>query len=214
MTKSFKWTIGVIGAFVFFVIISAFYSINQKKHEELTYNQEVGVVDSSGTTSYVKKVFSETDAAATLDFIQLTEVIIKNISEMHVSYNSDATIVTLIPKHIENRKFIPFNNWQSIKVIRTPDFNKWKIFMVEVFDSKGYEESKNTAFSICRNIWDKIDERVPTVIDELTARLEEYEKTGALSSTQHIRYGYLFSLDASHFKDGYPITCAIAYNEK
>jgi hypothetical protein len=40
MTKSFKWTIGVIGVFVLFVIISAFYSINQKESKKIN-NQVV-----------------------------------------------------------------------------------------------------------------------------------------------------------------------------
>ncbi|RKG41444.1 MULTISPECIES: hypothetical protein [Acinetobacter] len=40
MTKSFKWTIGVIGFFVLFVIISAFYSINQKESKKIN-NQVV-----------------------------------------------------------------------------------------------------------------------------------------------------------------------------
>lgn len=40
MTKSFKWTIGVIGIFVLFVIISAFYSINQKESKKIN-NQVV-----------------------------------------------------------------------------------------------------------------------------------------------------------------------------
>lgn len=39
MSKSFKWTIGIISAFVFFVIISAFYSINHRKNKESTGSQ-------------------------------------------------------------------------------------------------------------------------------------------------------------------------------
>jgi len=40
VSKSFKWTIGIISAFVLFVIISAFYSINSKNNKESMGSQD------------------------------------------------------------------------------------------------------------------------------------------------------------------------------
>ncbi|GEM_PF-2104824 len=180
--------------------------------------QEAPKVESTSTSeiiSYVKKNHTESDPAATLNFLQLTEISLKNLSVMQVFYNSDATEVKLVSKdHKVDEKFTPFNNWQSVKIIRKPDSDQWHNFLVEVFDVKGYEESKNTTFSICKKVWNKIDERVPTVIDELAMRLKEYEKAGQTLNTQHIQYGYVFNLDASHFKNGYPIVCSVSYDRK
>lgn len=164
---------------------------------------------------YVKKNYTESDLAARLDFVQLAQVTINDLSSLQATYNSNATEVKLLPHDVSRDvKFIPFNNWQTVKIIRKPDSEIWQNFLVEVFDKKSYEQSKTIAFDICKDVWSEIDERVPTVIDELAARINEYEKTGSVAMTQHIRYGYLFSLDASHYKDGYPISCSISYDEK
>ena len=170
---------------------------------------------SSETVPYEQKSYGESDAAANLDFIQLTEIAIKNLSEMQVTYNPDATEVKLLPNDVANdAKFTPFDNWKSVKVIRKSDSKNWDHFIVEVFSTSGYDQSKSSAFSICKDVWTKVDNRVPTVIDELEMRLNEYEKTGSAPRTQHIKYGYIFDIDASHYKDGYPIACTIGYGKK
>ncbi|QBK70693.1 hypothetical protein [Acinetobacter johnsonii] len=169
---------------------------------------------SSEAVPYEQKSYEESDAAANLDFIQLTEITIKNLSGMQVTYNPDATEVKLIPNEVAtDAKFIPFNNWKSVKVVRRLDSKNWHHFIVEVFSASGYDQSKSSAFSICKDVWKKVDNRIPTVIDELEMRLNEYEKTGSAPRTQHIKYGYIFDIDASHYKDGYPIVCTIAYDK-
>lgn len=146
-------------------------------------SQEAPKVESSATSEtvpYIKKSYSESDSAAELDFIQLTQVANNNLSAMKITYNPDATEVKLLPNDVpSDSKFSPFNNWQSVKIIRNPESENWRNFLVEVFDSQGYEQSKSKAFSMCKDIWNAIDSRVPVVIDELAAKLNEYEKSGA-----------------------------------
>lgn len=176
--------------------------------------QKADVSASAEIVPYVNKNYSESDSAAKIDFVQLTQIAIKNLSSMQVGYNPDATEVKFLPSDVPSDvKFVSSTDWQSVKILRNNDSEIWKSFIVEVFDRNGYEQSKTTSFKICKDIWKDIDNRVPPVIDELATRINEYEKTGKSSSTQHIRYGYLFNLDSSHFKDGYPVVCAIAYDK-
>lgn len=164
---------------------------------------------------YVNQNYSELDSAAKIDFVQLTQVAIKNLSSMQVGYNPEATEVKFLPSDVPSDvKFVPSTDWQSVKILRNKDSEIWKSFIVEVFNLNGYEQSKTTSFKICKDIWKDIDNRVPTVIDELSKRINEYEKAGSTPATQHIQYGYFFDLDASHYKDGYPIVCSIAYAKK
>lgn len=164
---------------------------------------------------YVNQNYSESDSAAKIDFVQLTQVAIENLSSMQVGYNPDATEVKFLSKdEPSDAKFVPSQDWQSVKILRNKDSEIWKSFIVEIFNPNGYEQSKTTSFNICKEIWANVDNRVPPVIDELAARINEYDKAGSVPLTQHIRYGYFFDLDASHYKDGYPIVCAIAYAKK
>lgn len=180
--------------------------------------QEAQKVETSAPSEiipYVNKNYTESDSAAKIDFVQLTQVAIKNLSSMQVGYNSDATEVKFLSNDVPSDvKFVPSKDWQSVKILRNKDSEIWKSFIVEVFDLNGYEQSKTTSFNICKDIWKDIDNRVPPVIDELATRINEYEKAGSTPVTQHIRYGYFFDLDASHYNDGYPIVCSIAYDKK
>lgn len=98
----------------------------------------------------------------------------------------------------------------SIKVTAPKNStNSWGTFNAEVYDTDSYEESKFMAFQACKEVWKNIDDRVPPVIDELSERIDEYEKDGSKPMTQHTRFGYTFILDARHYKDGYPIACQI-----
>ncbi|RLL17870.1 hypothetical protein [Acinetobacter chengduensis] len=180
--------------------------------------QEAQKVENSASSEivpYINKSYSESDSAAKIDFIQLTQLAINNLSSMQAGYNSDATEVKFLSKEVPpDAKFLPSQDWQSVKISRNKDSEIWKSFIVEVFDSKNYEQSKTTSFSICKDIWKDIDNRVPTVIDELAVKINENEKVGSTPATQHIRYGYFFNLDATHYKDGYPVVCAISYAKK
>lgn len=181
-------------------------------------SQEAPKVESSATSEtapYIKKSYTESDSAAELDFVQLTQVANNNLSAMKITYNPDATEVKLLPNDVpSDAKFSPSDNWESIKIIRNPESANWRNFLVEVYDSKGYEQSKSKAFSMCKDVWNAVDNRVPAVINELATRLREYENSDMPPMTQHIRYGYFFNLDASHYKDGYPVVCSIAYDKK
>ncbi|MCF8999279.1 hypothetical protein [Acinetobacter nectaris] len=111
------------------------------------------------------------------------------------------------------KPFQPFHDWVSIKVIyREPNQNLHHI-AVEIYDQASYKESKQKTFDMCKNIWKGIDARIPEVIDELSDRIKNYEKSDSLAMTSYTRYGYLFSLDASHYRDGYPVACNIGYDQ-
>lgn len=177
--------------------------------------QKVESSSSSETVPYEQKSYTESDSAANVDFIQLTEIAIKNLSGMQITYNPDATEVKLLPSDVlPNEKFTPFHNWTSVKIIRKADSKNWHHFLVEAFSTESYDQSKSTAFSLCKDVWNKVDNRVPAVMDELAIRLNEYEKAGSVPKVQQIKYGYVFNIDASHYKDGYPVVCSLAYDKK
>lgn len=164
---------------------------------------------------YVNKNYVESDPVAQLDFVQFAQVAINSLPDARASYNPNATEVRLLPKNIpSDSKFKAFENWYSIKIIRNIDSVDWNNFLVEIRDNQGYEQSKSAAFNACKDVWKNIDNRVPPVIDELVGRIKEYENSGSSAMTQHIRYGYFFDLDASHFNDGYPVSCSISYDKK
>lgn len=170
--------------------------------------------DGSKIKSYINKHYGENDPAAVIDFIQLAEVTIKSLPNAQASYNPNATEVKLLPNSTpSDSKFEKFNDWYSVKIIRDADSVKWKSFLVEVLDKQGYVQSKKAAFSACKDVWKNIDNRVPAVIDELAAKIEGYEKSESTAATIQVRNGYRFNLDASHFQEGYPVVCAIAYEK-
>ncbi|MFM6904747.1 MAG: hypothetical protein ACKOUU_01530 [Acinetobacter tjernbergiae] len=165
---------------------------------------------------YVKKHHAKSDPPAQLDFLQLVQVVISSFPNAQASYNSNATELRLLSKHIpSDSKFKTYENWYSIKITRNIDSENWSNFLVEIRDNQSYEQSKIDAFNACKNVWRNIDHRVPTVINELAGRINKYGKNSSSATAQHIiRYGYLFNLDASHFNDGYPVSCSISYNNK
>lgn len=174
-----------------------------------------GSGESSKIVSYVNKHYADNDPAARLNFIQLSEITINNLPATQASYNADATEVKLLPKSTaSDNKFEKFNDWYSVKIIRDADSENWKSFIVEVLNKQGYEQSKKASFNVCKDVWKNIDNRVPAVIDELALKIKDYEKSNTSPATIQVRYGYRFNLDASHFKDGYPVVCAIAYDKK
>ncbi|ENW79756.1 hypothetical protein F909_02859 [Acinetobacter sp. ANC 3929] len=164
--------------------------------------------------SYINKHYGENEPAAQIDFLQLTEVAINSLPHAQASYNANATEVKFLPKNTaSDSKFEKFNDWYSVKIIRDADSEKWESFLVEVLDKQGYEQSKKASFNACKDVWKNIDNRVPAIIDELAAKIEGYEKSDSTAATIQVRNGYRFNLDASHFKDGYPVVCAIAYDK-
>lgn len=111
------------------------------------------------------------------------------------------------------KPFLAFHDWVSIKTSYTEPNQKLDYVMIELYDKESYQIAKQNTFDMCKNIWKHIDARIPSVIDELSNRIENYEKNNSSAMTSYIRYGYLFSIDASHYKDGYPIVCTIRYDK-
>lgn len=109
--------------------------------------------------------------------------------------------------------FHQFEDWKSVKGLYGESDQKLQALTVEVYNSTSYEKSKQEAFDTCKNIWKNIDGRIPNVIDEFVDRLKEYEQANSSATTNRIRYGYMFLLDASHYKDGYPVVCNIGYDK-
>lgn len=170
--------------------------------------------ENSKIVSYVNKHYTENDPVAELDFIQISEVAINSLPNAQAGYNADATEVKLLPKGTaSDSNFAKFNDWYSVKIIRDAGSENWKSFITEVFDKQGYEQSKKASFNACKDVWKNIDNRVPAVIDELATKIKDYEKSNTSPATIHVRYGYRFNLDASHFKEGYPVVCAVAYDK-
>jgi len=163
---------------------------------------------------YVKKNYTESDPSAQLNFVQLAQIAINSLPAAQATYNQDATEVKFVPKGAqENSTFIPFHDWYSIKIIRKSDSENWDNFLVEVFNKQGYEQSKIAAFNACKDVWKNIDNRLPLAIDELSQNVNDYEKQNSKAATQQMRYGYWINLDASHYKEGYPIVCQIAVSK-
>jgi hypothetical protein len=165
------------------------------------------------TEPYVKKETSG-DAPVALSFAQLlgvTEKILPNTLTM--TDVADEHLVQFKAKNLSS-DFKKFNAWSSIKVIRSEnDPTQWDYFLVEIHDTQSYDIAKLKAFQLCKEVWQHIDDRVPRAIDELAQLLVNYEKQAISAKTSQLRYGYVFDLDASHYHEGYPVVCGIAYDK-
>ncbi|MCH7305449.1 hypothetical protein MMP74_13860 [Acinetobacter sp. NIPH 1869] len=171
--------------------------------------------DNTKIVPYANKHYTNSDPVAHLDFIQFAQVVINTLSKAQASYNSDATEVKLLPKGTpSDSRFETFNDWYSVKILRNADSENWGSFLVEVYDSKGYEQSKDASFNACKEVWKNIDNRMPEVIDELSNKIKNYEDSGSSPETTQVRFGYWVHLNASHYKEGYPVVCQIAYDKK
>lgn len=159
--------------------------------------------------------YSETDPAVILNILDtfaITKSLYPNMAEQEFSQKHMFQMT-----NSSNGKITPFKvyqNWESIKAVYTEPNQVLKHIGVEVYEENSYKEAKQKTFDMCKNIWRNIDNRIPPVIDELADRINKYEDQGSSAMTSHIRYGYLISLDASHYVDGYPVACNIGYEKK
>lgn len=210
MSKEFQW-LKIVG--IFFIVsvfgVVLYYFLTKDKLEVHTES-----VSNSEIKPYVKQNLDESSPSASLNFLQLVQIVKNTYPSLNISYNQSATEVKFVDDALKNDgKFFPNSNWNSIKVFRKVDSEQWSNFLVEVYNIDGYTASKREAFELCKNIWSNIDNRVPIVITELEKRLSEYEKNDSKPLTQHLRYGYLIDLDASHYNQGYPVSCSISYDK-
>ncbi|EPL7761130.1 hypothetical protein PGK01_00150 [Acinetobacter baumannii] len=155
---------------------------------------------------YVKQNYSESDPAAKLSVSQFANVVKSIYPAYQISHSSDGGEVKFLPNDVKaDTKFVPNNNWYSIKIIKEPNTENWKGLVVEVLNKESFEQSKTVAAKDCQKIFGNIDNRVPAVLYDLENHLNQGSKT-SISSHQ---YGYTFQLDASHYKEGYPVTCMV-----
>ncbi len=156
---------------------------------------------------YVKQNYSETDPAAKLSVSQFTGVVKSIYPAYQISHSNDGGEVKFLPNDVKaDTKFVPNNNWYSIKIIKEPNTENWKGLIVEVFNKGSFEESKAVAAKDCQKIFGNIDNRVPAVLYDLENRLNQ-SPNASISNRQ---YGYTFHLDASHYNQGYPVTCMVS----
>ena len=165
----------------------------------------------SAVQNFIKKEITDDSQAAQIDYEQLVVVTHNALSELKQHEKNSEGVIQFLPTPMQS-KFEPFQTWMSVKISSSAKSTKaWGSFTAEVYD-KSYEKSKFMAFQACKEVWKNIDDRVPVVIDELAKRVTEYENSGSKPMTQHVRYGYMFDLDASHYKDGYPVVCQISHD--
>ncbi|ADX03006.1 hypothetical protein [Acinetobacter baumannii] len=162
---------------------------------------------------YVKQSYSESDPAAKLSVVQFAGVVKSIYPEYQITYSKDVGEVKFLPSDVKpDAEFVRANNWYSIKVIRDSKTENWETLIVEVLNQNSYAESKAVAFHDCQKIFGNIDNRILTVIDELENRVEQNEKTGSSAFSSANRYGYTVNLDASHYNEGYPVSCIVNSN--
>lgn len=155
---------------------------------------------------YVKQNYSESDPAAKLSISQFANVVKSIYPAYQISHSNDGGEVKFLPNDVKaDTKFVPNNNWYSIKIIKEPNTENWKGLVVEVLNKESFEQSKAVAAKDCQKIFGNIDNRVPAVLYDLENQLNQGSKT-SISSHQ---YGYTFQIDASHYKEGYPVTCMV-----
>ncbi|EPX9507719.1 hypothetical protein ACW6FS_003962, partial [Acinetobacter baumannii] len=81
---------------------------------------------------YVKQNYSESDPAAKLSVSQFTGVIKSIYPAYQISYSNDGGEVKFLPNDVKaDTKFVPNNNWYSIKIIKEPNTENWKGLIVE-----------------------------------------------------------------------------------
>lgn len=156
---------------------------------------------------YVKQNYSESDPAAKLSVSQFTGVVKSIYPAYQISHSNDGGEVKFLPNDVKaDTKFVPNNNWYSIKIIKEPNTENWKGLIVEVFNKGSFEESKAVAAKDCQKIFGNIDNRVPAVLYDLENRLNQ-SPNASISNRQYV---YTFHLDASHYNQGYPVTCMVS----
>ena len=159
---------------------------------------------------YVKQNYSESDPAAKLSVSQFANVVKSIYPAYQISHSNDGGEVRFLPNDVKaDTKFVPNNNWYSIKIIKDSNTENWKGLVVEVFNKESYEQSKTVAFKDCQRILGNIDNRVPTVIYELEDRINKTETESSKNLSSVHRYGYTVYYDASHYNEGYPVSCMV-----
>lgn len=163
---------------------------------------------------YIQKNYAASDPAVKLDMVQFTSILKNIYPALNITYPKNVSFVRLLPSDVNpDANFIQYNNWFSVKLIKNDKNDLWSGMLTEVYSEESYEASKALAFNNCKKIWGHIDNRVPTVIDELQDRINSNETYGKKDMVQHVRYGYLFILDVSHYDSGYPVSCTIAIDK-
>ena len=207
----------------FFLLLGVLFLVACSKqdnsHQEIekSTNQENSIEKALAFVSEQKNnadSYAQTDQAVYLDMLNMVAVIRTLYPNFPAQYIEEENLFQATGIDEEavtslNR----FNDWKSIKVFHNKTDQNVNHLTVEVYDQKSYEQSKKEAFELCKNIWINIDHRVPKVIDELAMRLKEYEQGNSSATTTHIRYGYKYHLDSSHYLDGYPVVCTVAYDK-
>ena len=200
MDKDFEWLKWVGLSVVISILVAVYFVRNDKNiNAHAVYSGEKFVKVNSGN-------------AAQISYDQLVDITHNTIPKID-QYKKDAKGATQFLPSSMSPNFTTYENWMSIKITAPIDNkNTWGSFLVEVYDKKSYEDSKFMAFQTCKEVWSNIDDRVPQVVDELALRIINYENNSQKAVTQHIRFGYSFRLDASHYNEGYPVVCQIHYS--
>ncbi|MEQ1412252.1 hypothetical protein [Acinetobacter indicus] len=154
--------------------------------------------------------YNETDPAVKLDIIEFAAVI-RSLYPNYPAYFSEKERMFQTTKSIdaEIKPFERFEDWSSIKIFHNKGNKYTSHVIVEVYDPVSYAQSKKETFDVCKNIWKGIDQRVSNKIEELVERLE---KKDSKATTSYIHSGYRYILDASHYSDGYPVSCIVGYD--
>lgn len=206
MNRDFEW-LKWVGLSVVVSILVAVYFVKNDKNIEL--NADTVYLGEK----FVKVNSSDSSNAAQINYDQLVDVTHKTIPKID-QYKKNAEGVTQFLPLSMSPNFTPYKTWMSIKITApTNTTSSWGSFLVEAYDAQSYEESKFMAFQACKEVWKNIDNRVPLVIDELSQKINNYEKQNSKAATRQIRYGYWVNLDASHYAEGYPIVCQIAVSK-
>lgn len=185
---------------------------NSQQNFEKQTNQDTDLANALAFVQKQKKLassYSQTDPAVHLNMLDMVAIVRSLYSNFPAHFvEQENMFQTTESTDGKITSFNPFNDWVSIKVLHNKADQNVNHLTVEVYDHSSYQKSKKEAFDLCKNIWNNIDHRVPQVIDELVNRLDQ----NSLATVSHIRYGYMYLLDASHYTDGYPIVCTVGYD--
>ncbi len=181
-------------------------------------NQDIDVMNALDFVQQQKKLastYSQTDPAVSLNMLNTVAVVRSLYSNFPAHFvEQDNMFQTTESIDEKVTPFNRFNDWKSIKVFNNKTDQNLNHTLVEVYDQRSYQQSKKETFDLCKNIWSNIDHRVPDVIDELELNLKKREQQNLSAVITQVKYGYRYHLDASHYLDGYPVVCSIAYDKR
>lgn len=159
-------------------------------------NQPLNNVD-----AFVQKELNLDAPPANISKDQLTQLILTLYPQAKIKENSEGKTKTTTLVVSEN---------ETISVVSLGK-RDWDFVAINFSsDTIPYNRAKEFLMTTCRGLWAKIDSRVPNVLTELDNRLNENETSQPM--TQHIRFGYDFTIDARHYQSAYPMYCRVAVN--